>query len=229
MIDLIGYRRLGHNEADEPAYTQPRMYELIKKHPPVRKVYADAARSRRGSSPAEEPDRMLEAAKQRLAEAHEDVKHAGGAAHRRAAARPHPERGAGHGGSRSTSCSTLNRQLFAAPEGFNVHRKLAPQRAKRAEVGADDPVDWGQAEALAFAHAAACRGRPLRLTGQDTARGTFSQRHLVLLDAKTGSGTRRSSTSSRRRRPSRSTTARCRRRQRSASSTATASRRPRRS
>ena len=74
VIDLIGYRRLGHNEADEPAYTQPRMYELIKKHPPVRKIYADALVAQ-GIMPADEPDRMLAAAKERLAEAHEDVKH----------------------------------------------------------------------------------------------------------------------------------------------------------
>ena len=74
VIDLIGYRRLGHNEADEPAYTQPRMYEVIKKHPPVRKIYADQLIAQ-GIMPADEPDRMLEAAKARLAEAHEHVKH----------------------------------------------------------------------------------------------------------------------------------------------------------
>ena len=79
----------------------------------------------------------------------------------------------------------LNRQLFSAPEDFNVHRKLAPQREKRVEVGPDDPIDWGQAEALAFASLLE-DGVPLRLTGQDTVRGTFSQRHLVLHDAETG-------------------------------------------
>ncbi len=79
----------------------------------------------------------------------------------------------------------LNRQVFSAPEDFKVHRKLAPQREKRAQVGADDPVDWGQAESLAFA-TLLVQGTPLRLTGQDTARGTFSQRHLVLHDAEKG-------------------------------------------
>ena len=79
----------------------------------------------------------------------------------------------------------MNKQIFSAPEDFNVHPKLAPQRAKRAEVGPDDPVDWGQAEALAFG-TLLTQGRPLRLTGQDSARGTFSQRHLVLVDVKTG-------------------------------------------
>ena len=96
-----------------------------------------------------------------------------------------------------------------------MHRKLRPQREKRAQVGPDDPIDWGQAEALAFASLLA-QGVPLRLTGQDTARGTFSQRHLVLHDAKTRRrATRRSSTSRTRRRRSRSTTARCRSRPRS--------------
>src|SRR5256885_27133 len=79
----------------------------------------------------------------------------------------------------------LNREVFSAPEGFHVHRKLAPQREKRAQVGADDPIDWGQAEALAFA-TLLTQGRPLRLTGQDSMRGTFSQRHLMLADAETG-------------------------------------------
>ena len=183
VIDLIGYRRLGHNEADEPAYTQPGMYDVIKKHPPVRKIYADQLVAQ-GTMPGEEPDRMLEAAKARLAEAHEHVKHQEGP--------PTGELQLDRTQSEEPDTSfpldqllELNRQLFGAPDGFNVHRKLAPQREKRAQIGADDLVDWGQAEALAFA-ALLVQGRPLRLTGQDTARGTFSQRHLMLVDAKTG-------------------------------------------
>jgi 2-oxoglutarate dehydrogenase E1 component len=183
VIDLIGYRRLGHNEADEPAYTQPRMYELIKKHPPVRKLYADALVAQ-GTIPADEPDRMLAAAKERLAEAHEDVTHQEGP--------PTGEMQLDRTQSEEPDTKypleellSLNRQVFSAPEDFNVHPKLAPQRAKRAEVGPDDRVDWGQAEALAFG-TLLTQGRPLRLTGQDSARGTFSQRHLVLVDVKTG-------------------------------------------
>jgi 2-oxoglutarate dehydrogenase E1 component len=159
------------------------MYELIKKHPPVRKIYADQLVAQ-GIIPPEEPDRMLEAAKQRLAEAHEDVKHQEG-----------PTTGELQlDRSQSEEPDTsfpleelveLNRQVFSNPEGFNVHPKLAPQREKRAQLGPDDLVDWGQAEALSFA-TLLTQERPLRLTGQDTARGTFSQRHLVLVDAKTG-------------------------------------------
>jgi 2-oxoglutarate decarboxylase len=183
VIDLIGYRRFGHNEADEPAYTQPRMYEVIRKHPPVRKIYADQLVAQ-GILPAEEPDRMLDAAKARLAEAQEHVKHQDGP--------PTGELQLDRSQSEEPDTSypveqllELNRQVFSAPEGFNLHRKLAPQREKRAQVAADDLVDWGQAEVLAFA-TLLVQGRPLRLTGQDTARGTFSQRHLVLVDAKTG-------------------------------------------
>ena len=183
VIDLIGYRRLGHNEADEPAYTQPRMYALIKQHPPVRKLYADALVAQ-GIIPADEPDRMLAAAKERLAEAHEDVKHQEGP--------PTGELQLDRTQSEEPDTTyplddllAVNKQVFSAPEDFKVHPKLAPQRAKRAEIGPDDPVDWGQAEALAFG-TLLTQGSPLRLTGQDSARGTFSQRHLVLVDVETG-------------------------------------------
>ena len=183
VIDLIGYRRLGHNETDEAAYTQPRMYDVIKKHPPVRKIYADQLVAQ-GTLPAEEPARMLDSAKERLAEAHENIKHQEGP--------PTGELQLDRTQSEEPDTSYLldgllglNREVFSPPEDFNVHRKLGPQRSKRAEIGPDDLVDWGQAEALAFG-TLLVQGHPLRLTGQDTARGTFSQRHLVLHDEQTG-------------------------------------------
>jgi 2-oxoglutarate dehydrogenase E1 component len=184
VIDLIGYRRLGHNETDEPAYTQPRMYEVIRKHPPVRKIYVDAL-IKQGLLTQEKADEQMKAAHARLAEAHEEVK----------IMSPEPRtEEAQLDRTRSDEPRTalaiehlldLNRQLYSAPEGFNVHRKLAPQREKRAAIGPDDQIDWGQAEALAFA-ALLEDGVPVRLTGQDSARGTFSQRHLALFDAETG-------------------------------------------
>jgi len=183
VIDLIGYRRLGHNETDEAAYTQPRMYDVIKKHPPVRKIYADQLVAQ-GTLPAEEPARMLDSAKERLAEAHENIKHQEGP--------PTGELQLDRTQSEEPDTSypldgllELNQEVFSPPEDFNVHRKLGPQRSKRAEIGPDDLVDWGQAEALAFG-TLLVQGHPLRLTGQDTARGTFSQRHLVLHDEQTG-------------------------------------------
>jgi 2-oxoglutarate dehydrogenase E1 component len=184
VIDLIGYRRFGHNETDEPAYTQPLMYEVIRKHPSVRKLYADRL-VEQGMIAAEEPDRLLKEAQARLAAAHERVRHDGGgpvtAEHQLdRSASEEPETGFD-----LDKLLELNRQVFSAPEDFKVHRKLAPQREKRAVAGPDDPVDWGQGEALAFA-TLLVQGTPLRLTGQDSLRGTFSQRHLVLYDAEKG-------------------------------------------
>src|SRR4029079_14539209 len=184
VIDLIGYRRYGHNETDEPAYTQPLMYETIRKHPPVREIYADALVGQ-GILAPEEPERLLQAARQHLADAHEQVKHEGGGP---ATAEMQLDRSASvepDTGFPLERLLELSSEVFSAPEGFHVHRKLAPQREKRAQVGADDPVDWGQAEALAFA-TLLTQGRPLRLTGQDSMRGTFSQRHLMLVDSETG-------------------------------------------
>ena len=209
VIDLIGYRRLGHNEADEPAYTQPRMYELIKKHPPVRKLYADALVAQ-GIIPAEEPDRMLSAAKERARR---------GARGRQAPGRARPPASCSSTARRArsptprtrsrTCCRAQQAAVHRRPRTSTCIRKLAPQRAKRAEVGPDDPVDWGQAEALAFGDAAdagtpAAPHRP----GQRA-------RHVQPAPPRAGrrrrraSATPRSSTSRARRRRSRSTTARC--------------------
>jgi 2-oxoglutarate decarboxylase len=184
VIDLIGYRRYGHNETDEPAYTQPRMYDVIRKHPSVRKLYADRL-VEQGILAPEEPDRLLKEALARLAAAHEQVRHEEAGP---VTAEYQLDRSASEEPETSFPLDKLlelNKQVFSAPEDFKVHRKLAPQREKRAQVGADDPVDWGQAESLAFA-TLLVQGTPLRLTGQDTARGTFSQRHLVLHDADKG-------------------------------------------
>jgi 2-oxoglutarate dehydrogenase E1 component len=185
VIDLIGYRRYGHNETDEPAYTQPVMYAKISEHPPVRKLYADAL-IKEGVISAEEAERQLKEASERLAAAHEDVK-------ARKDAGPVTEeieldRTASEEPETAVEIERLlelNREIFGTPEQIKVHRKLKPQREKRAQAGPDDAIDWGQAEALAFG-SLLVDSVPLRLTGQDTARGTFSQRHLVLSDVETG-------------------------------------------
>ena len=186
LIDLIGYRRFGHNETDEPAYTQPQMYERIKKHPPVRKLYADRL-AEQGLISREESDQMVAEAHKRLADAHAELKESieqgpDTGEHeldRSASAEPRTAVSAEDAALASTSSSW-------PPDGFNVHRKLKPQlerRRGRIEEGAG--IDWAHAEALAFASLLAL-GVPIRLTGQDTERGTFSQRHLVLHDAETG-------------------------------------------
>ncbi len=187
LIDLIGYRRFGHNETDEPAYTQPAMYELIKKHPPVREVYAKRLEAE-GVVSAEDAQKMADDAYAKVSDAHTHLKET--------IAGP-PDTGQ-HELDRTMSrepkttlpedlLRSLNEQIVQVPDGFNVHRKLKPFLEKRraaAEPG-DGKVDWAHAEALAFASLLAL-GVPIRLTGQDTERGTFSQRHLRLHDAETG-------------------------------------------
>jgi len=187
LIDLIGYRRFGHNETDEPAYTQPHMYALIKKHPPVRQLYAERLQAA-GVVTAEEAKEMASAAYARVGEAHEELKRAMGAP---------PETGE-HELDRTMSreprttvaeetLRSLGEQLLRVPDGFEVHRKLRPFLDRRRTVFGEEaaPVDWAHAEALAIASLLAL-GVPVRLTGQDTERGTFSQRHAVLHHAETG-------------------------------------------
>jgi 2-oxoglutarate decarboxylase len=186
LIDLIGYRRFGHNETDEPAYTQPQMYELIKNHPPVRKLYADRLVAD-GVVSEEEAERMASEAYARVGEAHAELKESIGAP---------PDTGS-HELDRTMSREprttvpkdtllSLGDQLLRVPDGFEVHRKLRPFLDRRREaLESGGPIDWAHAEALAFASLLAL-GVPVRLTGQDTERGTFSQRHAVLHDAKTG-------------------------------------------
>ena len=187
LIDLIGYRRFGHNETDEPAYTQPLMYERIRKHPPVRKLYADELQAEDVVS-EEDAESLATQAYQQVADAHEALKQSIGAP---------PETGE-HELDRTMSREPrttvpeetlrgLNEQLLRLPDGFTVHRKLRPFLERRA-AAVDEPdgrIDWSHAEALAFASLLAL-GVPVRLTGQDTERGTFSQRHAALHDAESG-------------------------------------------
>jgi multifunctional 2-oxoglutarate metabolism enzyme len=186
LIDLIGYRRFGHNETDEPAYTQPVMYEKIKKHPPVRKLYADKLISQ-GVLTQAEADAMAEAAYKALSDAHADLK--------ASLASPGHDTGE-HQLDRTASAEpvtavpadtlrSLNEQLLKVPEGFNLHRKLKPQMEKRRAALDEGAIEWAQAEELALG-SLLLQTVPIRLTGQDTARGTFSQRHLVFHDSQTG-------------------------------------------
>jgi 2-oxoglutarate dehydrogenase E1 component len=201
LIDLIGYRRWGHNEGDEPAFTQPRLYARVAEHPTVRELWV-AELVRRGLVTAEEAQAMLQEQIERLHAIRRALpqeppderavasigREAGG-----------PSGGLGHAGAAATIATAvpaealraLNAQLLAWPEGFHLHPKLQrPFGRRRAalDVGADggeSSIDWGHAEALAFASILA-DGTPIRVTGQDVARGTFSQRHLVLHDVETG-------------------------------------------
>ncbi len=189
VIDLIGYRRFGHNEADEPAYTQPEMAAIIKGKTAVRDLFA-AQLVESGVLTQEEADAVQTDIWDALARRHKALKEelstagaeqpTGGYELDRS---PSPEVRTAVDADKLQS---LNDDLLRVPEGFTVHAKLIKQLERRREtVGPDGGIDWSQAEALAFASLLE-EGTPVRLTGQDTERGTFSQRHLVLHDAKTG-------------------------------------------
>ncbi len=189
LIDLIGYRRFGHNEADEPAYTQPEMAAKIKDKTPVRDIFA-AQLVEQGVMTLEETDTLAKQMWDGLAERHRALKEE--LAHTQAEQptggyqldrSPSPEVKTAVPAERLTG---LNEDLLRVPEGFEVHPKLVKQLERRREaVGTEGGIDWAQAEALAFASLLS-EGTPVRLTGQDVERGTFSQRHLVLHDVKTG-------------------------------------------
>ena len=191
LIDLIGYRRFGHNEADEPAYTQPEMYQKIKKHPSVRELYAQQLIGQ-GAVTEEEAKAMNDVAWERLTREHQDLK----ALLKRSAEPPEQQTGQYEldrtpspqvkTAVSSERLRSINDELLRVPEDFTVHPKLAKQLDQRREaLGAEGGIYWAHAEALAFA-SLLTEGTPIRLTGQDAERGTFSQRHMVLHDAKTG-------------------------------------------
>jgi len=197
LIDLTGYRRFGHNESDEPAYTQPEMYAKIKSKKRVAELWADRLIAEEAIT-QEEVERQAQEVWDNLTLLHQRLKA------KIAAAAEHEsgEHGTGEyqlDRSPSPQVETavpaarlraLGEDLLRVPDGFTVHPKLVKQLERRRELlVSSDPhatgIDWAHAEALAFA-SLLTEGTPLRLTGQDTERGTFSQRHLVLHDAKTG-------------------------------------------
>jgi 2-oxoglutarate dehydrogenase E1 component len=185
VVDLVGYRRWGHNEGDEPAYTQPLMVEQIQQQPSVREQYA-AQLVTEGVVTEEEANALVAEVERRLREAHETLRASFGSPRQTPSERTPPTNGSDViTAVAADRLRELNRELLAVPESFTVHPKLKRQLDRRLEAIEQGEIDWGQAEALAFA-SLLVEGIPVRLTGQDTERGTFSHRHLVLHDAGTG-------------------------------------------
>ena len=187
LIDLVGYRRHGHNEGDEPAYTQPRMYARIRDLPTARQRYA-AELVAAGVLSAEDAEARAAAAYQRLVEIQQAFKGKAGSQVRQAETGPRRVVASQQVETAvpAEQLLQLNEQLLAWPEGFTVHPKLAKQlERRRVTVGDAGGIEWGHAEALALG-SLLVEGVPLRLTGQDTERGTFSHRHMVLHDIETG-------------------------------------------
>ncbi|MGH2523731.1 MAG: thiamine pyrophosphate-dependent enzyme, partial [Anaerolineales bacterium] len=187
LIDLVGYRRYGHNEGDEPGFTQPLMYQTIERHPSVRAVWAGALLKRDMIDedwPKQLVNRRMEELQSVLAslKPEKDIVEPPPA--------PPPP-----GAARQVKTAVpvgrlreLNEALLQVPDGFAFNPKLerAMRRRRKALQDLDEPaIDWATAEDLAFASILA-DGIAIRLTGQDTARGTFSQRHAVRHDGKTG-------------------------------------------
>ena len=185
VVDLVGYRRHGHNEGDEASFTQPLMAERIAVHPSVRELYAQSL-AQTGEVSPQEADGLAKEMQTRMRAAHETLK--------TALAAPQAESGEGTPIAAEAIVETavsaerlreLAAELVRVPEGFTVNPKLARMLERRIDALDSGGIDWGQAESLAVA-SLLVEGIPVRLTGQDTERGTFSHRHLVLHDAHTG-------------------------------------------
>jgi 2-oxoglutarate decarboxylase len=199
LIDLIGYRRFGHNESDEPAYTQPEMYAKVKTKKRVSELWAERLVAD-GVVSKEQVEQLAQSVWDNLTLLHQRLKSKIAAAAEHDGEQPTGEHQLDRTQSPDVSTAVpaarlraLGEELLRAPEGFTVHPKLVKQLERRREAlnEEDSPttptpgLDWAHAESLAFA-SLLTEGTPIRLTGQDTERGTFSQRHMVLHDAKTG-------------------------------------------
>ena len=185
VVDLIGYRRFGHNEQDEAAYTQPLMVAQIEARPTVREQYA-AQLVEEGVVTAEQAAAVFDEVQAELRAAHEQLK--------ASIAVPRPIKEgripADTGEAVVTAVPAerlelLNEQLLAVPEDFEGNAKLLKQLERRRETIREGGIDWGQGEGLALA-SLLTEGIPIRLSGQDTERGTFSHRHAMLHDQRTG-------------------------------------------
>jgi 2-oxoglutarate dehydrogenase E1 component len=182
VIDLIGYRRHGHSEVDDPTITQPRLYERIKNHPQLWKIYAE--QSGLNAAPIADAVRKEYEEEQRRA----------GKLTKIPRLRKLPDYWSPYNygkynpafevdtGLAREKIAEITAGLVRAPEGFHVHPKIVKLFEQRSEMGQGKrPIDYGFAELLAFG-ALVLEGNPVRLTGQDTQRGTFNQRHAVLID-----------------------------------------------
>ena len=184
VIDMVCYRRRGHNEGDEPSFTQPLMYKLIDAKRSTRKLYTEALIGR-GDISVEEAEEVLRDYQSKLEAVFEAVhNHVPDTdPNFKVPVAPNADR-------IETSIPEATARAIAAtqlaiPEGFNVHPKLLPHLAKRVESLNDATIDWSMGETLAFG-SILLDGHPIRLAGQDSRRGTFSSRHAVVIDKENG-------------------------------------------
>ncbi len=186
VVDLLCYRRWGHNEGDDPSYTQPLMYAAISEHRSVRKRYVEELVAR-GDLTVDEAEQALDDFRSRLETALQETRESAPPKLTQPPARRAPAGVLEHvetGVPREVLDEIVD-AITRAPAGFSIHPKLAKQLERRREQLRRDEVDWATGEALAFG-SLAIEGHPVRLSGQDSRRGTFSQRHSVLVDHRTG-------------------------------------------
>ncbi len=194
VIDMLCYRRHGHNEGDEPSLTQPKMYKLIKEHRSVRKIYTEQL-LRKGDIDPKEAEQWLDAFQAKLQEAFDRTREDKEAPspHRQPLWSDEEITGFQNEPSPDTSVTaeqleTVGRALTTVPESFTPHPKIKPILARRrAMAEGQQPMDWAFAELMAFG-TIMLDGYRVRLSGQDSGRGTFSQRHALLFDYITGAG-----------------------------------------
>ncbi|WP_414703452.1 multifunctional oxoglutarate decarboxylase/oxoglutarate dehydrogenase thiamine pyrophosphate-binding subunit/dihydrolipoyllysine-residue succinyltransferase subunit [Propionicimonas sp.] len=183
VVDLVCYRRRGHNEGDDPSFTQPLMYDLIEQKRSVRKLYTEALIGR-GDISVEDAEAVMARFRDRLESVFREVREAvveEDESYRRAPYYP-----AKLGKEQGTAITSEQMEAVAKahltfPEGFTVHPKVLPQLQRRADAIRSGPIDWATAELLAFG-SLLMEGRPVRVVGQDSRRGTFSQRFAAVID-----------------------------------------------
>ncbi|PZC50670.1 MAG: 2-oxoglutarate dehydrogenase E1 component [Chloroflexi bacterium] len=186
LVDIVGYRRYGHNEGDEPSFTQPIVYQKINKHPTVRSIWADSLIKEGLLTPQETKD-MVRDTNDRLQDALNTVQ---GMEREAPTVQPEPileeDRPILPTTVDADKLRSLNEELHVIPAGFALNPKLERPLLRRREALEEGRIDWAQAEALSFASLLS-DGVPIRITGQDTERGTFTQRHAVFHDMEKGS------------------------------------------
>jgi len=187
LVDLIGYRRMGHNEMDEPMATNPVTYHVVRKHPTITAIYKQQLLDEQSMS--EEQIKEMESAvsaQYRAAYERIDKEHAAVQSIAELQAAHHRDIPAIDTAVDKAALTKINSELLAWPEGFNVFGKLKKILNRRLDVfEKKGKIDWAHAEVLAFGSILQ-DGTPIRLTGQDSERGTFSHRNIVLSDEKTG-------------------------------------------
>ncbi len=191
VIDMVCYRRRGHNEADNPSFTQPHMYDLIDKKRSTRKIYTESLIGR-GDITMAEAEQALRDYQQELERAFTETRDAAGRP-AEAGAVVRPQAGAEQPARHETVPTAITQEVVKQiidtqlnlPADFTVHPRLQPQLQRRAVMVEQDEIDWATGELLAFG-SVLIDGHTVRLVGQDTRRGTFGQRHAVLVDRHTG-------------------------------------------